>query len=175
MSRDSDQIMVVISDRNCSDLNSNFDDKALKCAKYFDCDNYQSATDYVLNVLKKVFPKHLNQNYNYKFNCNRNLSDIEKIVEDAENLDYEDYYDLATFEENDYFCDLIILDGKVGLRYSKYFDEYHNEFENQHFEEFNPDLTSSITLMLGMKEKLSKFVDAEIDYQITCGNGNLKI
>ena len=103
------------------------------------------------------------------------MSDIEKIVEDAENLDYEDYYDLATFEENDYFCDLIILDGKVGLRYSKYFDEYHNEFENQHFEEFNPDLTSSITLMLGMKEKLSKFVDAEIDYQITCGNGNLKI
>ena len=174
MCRNSDQIMVVIADKNCSDLNSRFDDKAFKCAKYFNSENYQSATDYTLNVLKKVFPKHLNQNYSYKFDCNRNLADLERIIEDAENLDYEDYHDLVTFEENDYFCDLIIMEGKVGLRYSKYLDDNH-EFENLHFEEFNPDLSSSITLMLGMKEKLNKFVDAEIDYEITCGVDNVKI
>lgn len=169
MRRDSDQIMVVIADRNCSDLNSKFDHKALRCAKYFNYDDYNSATDYALKVIKINYPKHLNFNYNYKFNCNRSLSDLEKIIVDAENLDYEDYHDLATFEEDNYFCDLIIIEGKVGLRYSKFLDEYHDEYENMHFEEFNPDLSSDVTLMLGMKQKLKDFVDAEIEYEVTIG------
>jgi len=167
MSRDSDQIMVVIADRNCSDLNSRFDDKAFKCAKYFNNDNYNSATDYALKVIKMNYPKYLNSNYNYKFNCNRSLSDLEKIIDDAKNLDYEDYHDLATFEEDNYFCDLIIMEGKVGLRYSKFLDEYHDEYENMYFEEFNPDLSSDVTLMLGMKQKLKNFIDAELEYEVT--------
>lgn len=175
MCRNSDQIMVVIGDRNCSNNNNMFEDKAHKNAKYFRYDDYNSATDYALNVIKRNFPKYLNQNYNYKFNCPRSLSDLEKIVEDAENLDYDDYHDLATFEEENVFCDLIILDGKVGLRYSKYLDEEHTEYENIYFEEFYPDLTSDVTLMLGMKQKLKDFIDAEFDYEISCGIDNIKI
>lgn len=169
MCRNSDQIMVVIGDRNCSDTNNMFDDKAYRKAKYFKCDDYDSATDYTLNVIKKNFPKHLDQNYNYKFNCNKSLSDLERIMTDAVDLEYEDYYDLATFEEDNAFCDLIILNGEMGLRYSKYLNEEHTEFENIHFEKFKPDLTSSITLMLGMKQKLNDFIDQEIDYDIQIG------
>lgn len=169
MCRNSDQIMVVIGDKSCSNTNNMFDDKAYKCARYFRCNDYNSASDYTLKVLKMNYPKYLNPNYNYKFNCNRSLSDLEKIIADAENLDYEDYHDLATFEEDDYFCDLIIMEGKVGIRYSKFLDEYHDEYENMHFEEFNPDLSSDVTLMLGMKQKLKDFVDAELEYEVTIG------
>lgn len=169
MCRNSDEIMVVIADRQCSDNNSMFNDKALKNVKYFSQNDYNSATDYALNVIKKNFPRHLDQNYNYKFTCNKSLSDLERIINDAENLDYEDYYDLATFEEDNAFCDLIILDGEIGLRYSKYLNEEHSEFENMYFEKFVPDLTSSITLMLGMKQKLNNFIDDEIEYDIQIG------
>lgn len=175
MCRNSDQIMVIIANGNCSDLNSNFSDNALKSAKYFDCNDYNSATEYTLNVLKKNFPRHLNGNYNYKFNCFRNLSDLEKIIADAENLDYEDYYDLATFEEDKYFCDLVIYKGKVGLRYSYYLNNERNEFENVCFKVFQPDLSSDVTLMLGMKEKLKDFIDNEIEYEINYGSNNLKM
>lgn len=169
MCRNSDQIMVVIGDRKCSDINNMFDDKAYRCAKYFDSDDFNSATDYALKAIKMNYPKHLNTNYNYKFNCYKSLSDLEKIVADAKDLDYEDYHDLATFEEDNYFCDLIIINGEVGLRYSKFLDENHDEFENIHFEEFEPDLTSDVTLMLGMKQKLKDFVNAELDYEVTMG------
>lgn len=152
--RNSDQIMVVIGDSDCCNTYSMFDDKAYRCAKYFNCGDYDKATNYALNVIKLNFPKYLNQNYSYKFGCHRNISDLEKIIEDAADLDYEDYHDLATFEDGNFLCDLIILDGKVGLRYSKYLDNEHNDLENLYFEEFNPDLSSDVTLMLGMKQKL---------------------
>ena len=173
MRRNSNQIMVVIADRNCSNNNNLFDDKAYRSAKYFSDGDYDKATEYALNVIKKNFPRYLDANYNCKFNCNRNLADLEKIILDAEDLDYEDYYDLATFEDGNFFCDLIIMEGKVGLRYSRFLDSYHNEFENIHFEEFSPDLTSDVTLMLGMKQKLKNFVDSELDYDIQIGNINI--
>ena len=175
MRRNSNQIMVVIADSTCSNENNMFDDKAYKNVKYFNCDDYDSATDYALNIIKRNFPKHLNQNYNYKFNCNRNLSDLERIIEDAEKFDYDDYYELATFEDENAFCDLIILDGEVGLRYSKYLNKDNTEFENIHFEKFNPDLTSDVTLMLGMKQKLKEFIDAEFDYGVLCGLDNIRL
>lgn len=175
MDGNSDKIMVVIGDLNCSDKNNGFDDKAYKCAKYFNYDNYNSAIEYTLNVLKKNYPKHLNANYNYKFNCNKNLAFIEKIINHAEYFDYEDHHDLATFEEGDYFCDLIIIEGKVGIRYSKYLDSEHTDFENIHFEEFEPNLSSDVALMLEMKQKLNNFVDAEIDYQINYGIDGVKM
>ena len=169
MCRNSDQIMVVIGDRNCSDENNMFDDKAYRCVKYFQSEDYNSATDYAVNVIKKNFPKYLNPTYNYKFNCNKSLSDLEKIVQDAKDLNYDDYYELATFEEDDAFCDLIIMYGEVGLRYSKYLNDEHTSFENLYFQRFNPDLTSSVTLMLGMKQKLIDFIDNEIEYDMQVG------
>ncbi len=175
MQRNSDQIMVVIADRSCSNSNNLFDDKAWKSAKYFDNEEYDKATDYALNVIKKVFPRYLNANYNCKFNCNRNLADLEKIINDCADLDYEDYYDLATFEDGNFFCDLIIMEGQVGLRYSKFLDNDHTEYENIHFEKFNPDLTSDVTLMLGMKQKLKEFVDAELDYNLGIDDGSIRI
>ena len=83
------------------------------------------------------------------------------------------YIDLATFEDVDnlYFCDLIILEGKMGLRYSKYTDAYKDEFDNLIFEEWEPDLTSDTTLMLGMQNKLRDFIEKEIDYDINIGIG----
>lgn len=169
MSRSSDDIMVIIADKNCSNNYNMFDDIAYKYAKYFKNEDYDSAVEYTMKVLKKIFPKHIKQTYNYKFNCNRNLSDLEEIIKDAKNLDYDDYYDLVTFQEDNYFCDLIIMEGKVGLRYSKYNDKNYDDFESLYFEEYKPDLTSPVTLMLGMKEKLNNFVDSEIDYEISIG------
>ena len=67
------------------------------------------------------------------------------------------------------------MEGKVGLRYSRFLDNEHTEFENMRFEEFSPDLTSDVTLMLGMKQKLKDFADAEIDYNISIGDGSMKI
>ena len=61
------------------------------------------------------------------------------------------------------------MEGKVGLRYSKFLDEYHDKYENLYFEEYNPDITSDVTLMLGMKQKLKDFVDAELEYEVTMG------
>ena len=175
MCRNSDQIMVVIADRTCSNEYSVFNDKAYKCAKYFNCGDYDKATNYALNVIKMNFPKYINQNYSYKFNCHKSISDLEKIINDAEDLDYEDYFDLATFEDGNILCDLIVLDGKVGLRYSKYLDDVHNDLENLHFEEFIPDLSSDVTLMLGMKQKLKNFIDEELQHDIDMGLGNISI
>ena len=67
------------------------------------------------------------------------------------------------------------MDGKVGLRYSRFLDNEHTEFENMHFEEYTPDLTSDVTLMLGMKQKLKNFVDEELDYNISIGDGDIRI
>ncbi len=92
-------------DRNCSDENNMFDDKAYRCAKYFQSEDYNSATDYAVNVIKKNFPKELNQSYNYRFSCNKSLYDLDRIISDAKDLEYEDYEELATFEENDMFCE----------------------------------------------------------------------
>lgn len=169
MCRNSDQIMVVIGDRSCSDTNSMFNDKAYRQAKYFKSQDYDFATDYALNVIKKNFPEELNQSYNYKFSCNKSLCDLERIINDAKDLEYDDYKELATFEENDMFCDLVIMQGTVGLRYSKYLDEEHTGFEYLYFKRYEPDLTSEVTLMLGMKQKLSDFIDEELQYDIDMG------
>lgn len=167
MGRNSDQIMVVIADSSCSNSNNNmFDDKSFNSAKYFNYGDYDKATEYALNVIKKKFPRYLNTNYNCKFNCNRNLVDLEKIIADAENFNYEDHHNLASFEEENFLCNLIIMDGKVGLQYSKYLDDDHNELENLYFEKFVPDLTSGTTLMLGMKQKLNNFINNGIEYDI---------
>lgn len=167
-SRNSDNIMVITADRSCSDINDMFNDVAWKSAKYFKCGEYDKAVNYTHNIIKKQFHKNFLEEYNTKFQMHKCLADLQYIQTDAKNLDYEDYYDLATFEDIDklYFCDLIIFEGKMGLRYSKYADQYKDEFDNLTFEEWDPDLTSSVTLMLGMQSKLRDFIEKEIDYDI---------
>lgn len=171
--RNSDDIMVITADRSCSDINCKFNDIAWKSAKYFKCGEYDKAVNYTHNIIKKQFHKNFLEEYNTKFQMHKCLADLQHIQTDAKDLDYEDYYDLATFEDIDklYFCDLIILEGKMGLRYSKYEDQYKEEFENIAFEEWEPDLTSSTTLMLGMQNKLRDFIEKEIDYDIEVGIG----
>lgn len=171
--RNSDQIMVVLADRSCSDVNDMFNDKAWKSAKHFNVGDYDTAVNFTYNVIKKQFSKNFMEEYNTKFKMHKCLTDLQKIAMDSKDLDYEDYYDLATFEDVDklYFCDLIVSEGKLGLRYSKYADQYHEEFDNLIFEEWEPDLTSGVTLMLGMQEKLNNFIENEIEYDINVGIG----
>ena len=172
-SRNSDNIMVVLADRSCSNTNDMFNDIAWKSARYFKCGEYDKAVNHTYNIIKKQFHKNFLEEYNTKFQMHKCLADIQHIQNDAKDLDYEDYHDLATFEDIDklFFCDLIILDGKMGLRYSKYEDQFKDEFENVAFEEWEPNLTSSTTLMLGMQNKLRDFSEKEIDYDIEIGIG----
>lgn len=172
-SRNSDNIMVITADRSCSDINDMFNDTAWRSAKYFKYDEYDKAVNHVYNIIKKQFNKFFLEEYNTKFKMHKCIADLQHIQVDAKDLDYEDYYDLATFEDVDnlYFCDLIILEGKMGLRYSKYTDAYKDEFDNLIFEEWEPDLTSDTTLMLGMQKKLRDFIEKEIDYDINIGIG----
>ena len=171
--RNSDNIMVILADNNCSDINDMFNDKAWKSARYFKCDDYDSAVNYTYSVIKKQFDKNFLQEYNTKFKMHKCLTDLQHIESDVRDLEYEDYYDLATFEDinEEYFCDLIIIDGKLGLRYSKYIDATHEDFDNILFQEWEPDLTSNVTLMLGMQDKLRSFIEKEIDYDIEVGIG----
>lgn len=175
MCRNSSQIMVVIADRTCSNNNSLFDEKAYESAKYFFDGEYEKATEYTLNVIKKYFPKYLNNVSGFNFKCSRCMSDLERILLDADDLDYEDYGVLATLEESNYFCDLVIMNGKSGLRYSRYLDDNHVGIENIRFEEFSPNLKSNISLMLEMNQKLTQFVDSELCYNKSVDAGDIKI
>lgn len=167
--RNSDSIMVIIADRSCSDINDMFDDKAWRSAKYFKYDDYDGAIDYTMNIIKKQFDKYFLKSYSNSFVMNKCLSDLEKIIDDANILDYDDYKILADFEDinSNYFCNLVIHDGKVGLDYYKYKDQNKDEFEKISFEEWTPDLTTDKTLMLGMQNKLNDFMEKEIDYDLT--------
>lgn len=166
-------IMVVLADKSCSNINDMFDDKALESAKNFALCDYDKVVDYAYNVIKKQFGENFKEEYNTKFKMHKCLVDLQKIALDSKELDYEDYYDLATFEDVEqlYFCDLIIMDGKLGLRYSKYFDSYCENFDNLSFEEWEPDLSSNMTLMLGMQERLNSFIENKKDYEFTIGIG----
>ena len=164
--RRSDKIMIVIADDSCKDEKNMFSDSAYEKAKYFRNCDYKSAIDYTINQIRKFFPNKFLNNSHFEFSINKTLDDLEHIKLDAKDLEYEDYYDMATLYIDDYFCDLIIMEGKLGLRYSKYADDDHQEYNNISFEEWEPDLTSDIKLMLGMKDKLEKFIDEEFDYNI---------
>ena len=166
--RDNDNIMIIIADKSCSNINDMFNDEAWKNAKYFKNGDYDIAVNHTYNIIKKQFSKYFLQEYNSKFQMHKCILDLQHIKLDAEFLDYEDYHELATFEDTDklYFCDLIILNGKMGLRYSKYMDQYRDELDNLSFEEWNPDLTNEVTLMLGMQNQLRNFIENEIDYSM---------
>lgn len=171
--RNSNKIMIVLADKSCCNANDMFDNKAWQSARYFDANDYDTAIDFTYNVIEnnliKILQKNIILNLR-RINAQLIYKEQQWIQKD---LNYEDYYNLATFEDVDklYFCNLIVSDGKLGLRYSKYSEKYYNEFDNHSFEEWEPDLTSNVTLMLGMQERLNNFIEKELDYDISVGIG----
>lgn len=159
--------MIVLGNENECDINNMFSDNVYKEAKYFN--NIDNAVDYVHKSLTYYLKDNFVVDYGMEFLMNYSLDQIKRISEDAENLDYEDYHDLAFIKNNnsEYFADLIIIEGKFGLRYSKYIND--EEYDNLCFEECELDLSSPSTLMLGMKEKLDNFAEKELQYEVTIG------
>ena len=62
-------------------------------------------------------------------------------------------------------CDLVVSDGKFGLCYSKHNKEL-DSYDELYFEERDVNLKSDVTLLLDMKERLEKFIDDNIDYEL---------
>lgn len=161
--------MIVLGDQSNINPNNIFDDNDYNKAKYFKCDDYDSAVDYVYKQIKYVFKDSLNKHF--RFDTYYSIEKIRRIQEDASILDYEDYKELASFsiEEEQYSCDLIIHDGQMGLR-------YNNNGKNITYETCNVNLENEVTLMLTMKEKLEKFIDDELEYKISMDiETNIKI
>lgn len=167
--------MLILGSQEDCDKNNMFSDDAYNRAKYFDYNDYSSAVDFVYKQIKVMFGEKMNLEKHYKFDCYYGMDTIRKIYEDASDLDYEDYHDIATFydEDENYFCDLVIIDGDFGLRYSSK-DEY-GDFENIHFEKCDLNLENNITLMLSMQDKLDNFIKEELLHSIQMDNSHIKI
>ena len=101
-----------------------------------------------------------------------NVISLEEVISLLK--EYAIYYDLATFWDIDekYLCDLIILDGKMGLRYSS--EKDNGDIENLYFEEVKLNLSIDTTLMLNMKERLEKFIYDNLEYDISFNNNDSK-
>ncbi len=164
--RISDDIMIVLGNQNNINNNNMFDDESFEKAKYFNFGDYDSAVDFVYKQIKYMFKDKLNKEKHFKFDTYKSIDDIRRIKDDAKDLDYQDYFELASFYDEDekYSCDLIILNGKMGLRYNK---QDKNDLENLTFEEYDVNLENEITLMLDMQQGLEKFIYDELGYSIT--------
>lgn len=172
--RNSDDIMIVLGSEEEKDNNNLFSDDAFKRAKYFKCDDYNSAVDYVYQQIKFMYKDEIVRESHIKYDRYYTMEQLRKICEDAKDLCYEHYYDMATFwEEEKYFCDLVIIDGNIGYRYSVINDE--GDYENLHFEKLQPNLNDDTSLMLDMKEKLNNFIDMELQEKLEFYSLNIKI
>lgn len=174
--RNSDDILIVTGGLDDKDINNKYGEEAYKNSKSFKCDDFYSAIDYVMLKVEMEFSKELKEPANIKFTMNKDLESLRHINLDAEELEYDDYFDLATYEDmnESIFCDLIIMNHKIGLRFSKW-DNGRNDCENITFKEWQPNLESETTLMLGMKNKLEDFIDAEKEYSLTMQENGVKI
>lgn len=114
--RNSDQIMIVIGSEENKDINSMFDDKSYNHAKYFECNDYNTAIDYVYKQIKYMFKDKINKGKHFKFDFYKSIEDLQTIKDDVSMFYYDNYYELASFyDENEmYSCYLIIFDGKNG-------------------------------------------------------------
>lgn len=168
--------MIIIGNQKDRDINDMFSETAHSKRQFFKIDDISSSIKYVMDNIKATFPEKFIRPAKFNFECHYKLEDIERIVIDADSLEYEDYHDLATIDDlnENYFCDLIILNGKVGLRYSKFSDRDNNDYENLVFEEFDPNLENELSLMASMKEKLDHFITNEFEYD-TQMNVNIKM
>lgn len=166
--------MIVLGGREDINENKVFSEDAYNRAHYFKCDDYDSAVNFVYKQLKYMFKDKLNVERHFKFDTYKGIDDLRRIQEDAKNFNYEDYYDLASFfdEDEKYSCDLIIMDGKMGLRYNKHLDD---GMDNLTFESCDVNLENEISLMLFMQEKLDDFINKELIYSIEMDNSSIKI
>lgn len=169
--RNFNQIMIVLGSEDNKDSYNMFDDEAYKKAKYFDAGDYNSAVNFVYKQIKFMFNNSLKKEQQFKFNIYQSLTDLKKIQEDASMLDYDNYYELASFydESESYSCDLIIKNGKMGLQYNTY-DKNNAYWKKLTFEESNINLENETTIMLDMKNKLDKFIFDELEYSIEMDN-----
>ena len=171
---DKDVIMVVIGcEDECSRYNT-FNSDASKRMKYFDINDFDLAVDYVYKQIKYYFKDQLNQELHIKYDVYKSIDDIRRIQLDADGLGYDDYYELASFfnEDEQYSCDLIISNGKMGYRYNKHLNGH---LERLTFQETEPNLDNEITLMLDMEEKLNNFMNNELIHDIEFDNTGIKI
>ena len=129
----------------------------------FQNEDYGLATDYAIKAIKYAFKDIFISEENISFKLNKSLLDIDYIMKHL-NEKTENYFSFATFEKGDYFCNLSICNGKMGLTYYKYNDIKHNEYDLLIFEEFTPDLTTGDSLMLSMKKQLENFISISNDY-----------
>jgi len=165
--------MVVLGNEDNIDNNGMFDAIAYENCKYFNYEDYDSVVNHIYKQIKFIFKDKIDTTFHYKFDTHKSMDEIREIQENQNDLEYDDYYDLATFvdENNNYLCDLIILDGIMGVRYSKITDD---GYENLTFEELNPNLENEITLMFDMQKKLDNFINEELRYSVDI-NENIKI
>lgn len=157
--------MIVLGSQDNINLNNMFDEESYKKAHYFTYDDYDSAIDFVYRQIKYMFKDRLHYQKHFNFDTYKSMDDLRRIQLDAENLDYSDYYKLATFVDNDenYSCDLIIMKGKMGLRFNKQTD---NNLENLSFQAYDINLDNEVSLMLFMKEKLDDFINKQLVEEI---------
>lgn len=164
--RNSDQIMIICGDEDSRNLFNMFNEEKFKSAKYFKCDDYDSAVEYVYKQVKYIFRDLVSLEKYYSFDINYSLDVIQRIKEDEKMLDYEDYHELASFYDKieKYSCDLIICNGKMGIRYNS-----HNgdSLENLTFIPYDINLDSEYSIMLDMKNNLNQFINDELEYSIT--------
>lgn len=74
-----------------------FDDLSFNNAKYFEYKDYDSAVDSVYKQIKYMFKDKLNKGRHFKFDTYKSMEDIRKLKEDVSNLNYQYYFELASF------------------------------------------------------------------------------
>lgn len=166
-------MLVFGNEKNC-DLNNRYDDDAYKSARYFSCNEYEQAVNCAYNQIKYLFRNLLNKEKHIKFDTYKSIEDLRRIQLDANILSYNDYYELASFfdEDEQYSCDLIINEGKMGYRFNKHTE---NGLERLTFIESEPNLEDEITLMVDMRNKLNEFINEELNYMIEQDITSMKI
>ena len=94
---------------------------------------------------------------------------IDSLITGIDTLNYSaSFFD----EDEQYSCDMIILNGKIGYRYNKH---GYGNIDHLTFEETKPNLENEVTLMLDMQEKLNKFINEELVYDIEMNHNDIKI
>lgn len=158
------KFMIIIGCKNDMLEDGSFNEEKRSDALYFD--DIDRGVEFVFKQIKYIFKNELKKTTHLKFDMYYSLEDIERITIDAKEFEYNDYYELASFfdEEEGYMCDLVIKDGKSGLKYSKKMDS--GRFLELTFEKCKLTFESDISLLVDMKDNLNKFVDISLSEEI---------
>lgn len=170
----SDDILVINSTLPHKDNVTNcYDDEAYKNARTFRYNEMDKAVNYVFNHIKLFFRNEIDYPKDVRFSTHYTLSQLNKIDADVESLEYEDYNELATYDDKsqDLAIDLIIVKGKFYFQISNTSD---GEYENIAKIECTPNFNSELDLMYQMRDSLDKFIEDELEYSLSMQT-NLKI